>query len=81
VHVLRTGSAGQLAVYALQYDGRFVEDPIWFQLQTAGELLFSGRKAMTLFFARQSAGSHEADIDALNATKFLLAAIDSFASQ
>ena len=42
--------SGGVAFYALQYDGAFVEDPIRFQLRTAGELLFSGRKAMTLFF-------------------------------
>ena len=32
----------------------FVQDPIRFQLRTAGELLFSGRKAMTLFFLRRT---------------------------
>src|SRR5687767_6181107 len=40
---------GTVALYALQYDDGFVENPIRFQLRTAGELLFSGRKAMTLF--------------------------------
>src|SRR5688572_24699034 len=49
VHVLYADS-GTVAMYTLHYDNRFVEDPIRFQLRTAGELLFSGRKAMTLFF-------------------------------
>ena len=54
VHVLYTESGG-VAFYALHYDRAFVQDPIRFQLRTAGELLFSGRKAMTLFFMTDDA--------------------------
>ena len=53
VHVLRTGrESGPAAMYVLHYDDRFVSDPILFQIRTAGELLFKGRRAMTLFFVR-----------------------------
>jgi hypothetical protein len=48
IHVLY--KPGGVALYALHYDNAFVQDPIRFQLRTAGQLLFSGRKAMTLFF-------------------------------
>ena len=50
VHVLTNDTGRAVALYALHYDGRFISDPIRFQLRTAGELLFSGRKPMTLFF-------------------------------
>jgi len=54
VHVLETGlDSGPVAFYVLHYDERFVSDPIWFQIRTAGEMLFRGRRAMTLFFVRQ----------------------------
>ena len=55
VHVLESaGGPRQIALYTLMYDDGFVEDPIWFQLRTAGKLLVSGRKQMTLFFAHQA---------------------------
>jgi len=54
VHVLETGrDSGSGAFYVLHYDERFVSDPIWFQIRAAGEMLFRGRRAMTLFFVRQ----------------------------
>ena len=53
LHVLYTeADAGTTAIYALHYDDRFVDEPIAFQFRLAGELFFSGRKAMTLFFVR-----------------------------
>jgi len=53
VHVLRgTGSEAVNAAYVLEYEGDFIEDPVRFQLRTAGEMLFRGRRAMTVFFAR-----------------------------
>jgi hypothetical protein len=80
VHVLRAAPGGTsgLAMYVLHYDGRFVEDPIWFQLRTAGELLFSARKPMTLFFANDVNVPDDADAENLPATSLLFAAIDEF---
>jgi hypothetical protein len=66
------------AMYVLHYDDRYIEDPIWFQLRTAGELLFSRRQAMTLLFARQVDVAEAADDQALPATRLLLAAVDAF---
>src|SRR5688572_308085 len=49
VHVLRSETGNRMgALYVLHYDNRFVENPIRFQIRTAGELLLSGRKPMTL---------------------------------
>ena len=76
VHVLYADS-DEVSLYALHYDGAFVEDPIRFQLRTAGELLFSGRKAMTLFFLSTSAGT-AAGIESLPSLGLFFDAIDRF---
>jgi hypothetical protein len=82
VHVLRTGrGSSALAVYVLHYDGRFVENPISFQIRTAGELLFTGRKPMTLFFARDPAIVEGADPQGTAAAALLFSAIDRFIAQ
>jgi hypothetical protein len=75
VHVLHTASNG-VALYALHYDPGFVQDPIRFQLRMAGELLFSGRKAMTLFFLTDGNGG--SDIESLPSLSPFFTAIDSF---
>lgn len=72
------GDTGTTAMYTLHYDGRFVEDPLTFQLRTAGELLFSGRKAMTLFFLTIDNVPADSEIDTLPAIKLLFSAIDRF---
>lgn len=80
VHVLRAGTSDNvLAVYALYYDGGFVENPITFQLRTATELLFSGRKAMTLLFAQDPSVPASADVSTAPPTRVLFAALDYFA--
>ena len=79
VHVLSTRTAGgPVAMYVLHYDDRFVQDPIGFQIRTAGELLFSRRKAMTLFFATDEIVPVSADVAALPSLRLLFAAIDQF---
>ena len=82
LHVLATRRAGRegIAVYALLHDGKFVERPLLFQLRTSAALLFSGRKAMTLFLAADLSGRPAAIEDA-PATRVLLAAIDAFETQ
>jgi hypothetical protein len=70
-----------LALYALHYDTRFVDDPIAFQIRTAGELLFSRRKPMTLFFAFDERPREDVAVDDSPAMKVLLAAIDAFVAQ
>ena len=77
VHVLY-GEAGSVGLYVLDYDGAFVEDPIRFQLRMAAEMLFSGRRAMTLFFLsdRQPA----APVQSLPSLGLLFEAINRFSS-
>jgi hypothetical protein len=72
------GDTGTAAMYTLHYDGRFVEDPLTFQLRTAGELLFSGRKAMTLFFLTVDNVPADSEIATMPAIKLLFSAIDRF---
>jgi len=79
VHVLYTDvENGTVAMYALHYDDRFVQDPIMFQIRTSGELLFSRRKAMTLFFVTDGHASLTKSIESTPAARLLLAAVDEF---
>jgi hypothetical protein len=81
VHLLRTSSETEgTAVYALHYDGQFVSDPIWLQLRVAGELLFGGRKPMTLLFARDVGGAKGSTPSSLPSARILTAAIDHFSN-
>jgi hypothetical protein len=69
---------GSVGMYVLHYDDSFVDSPIRLQLQTAGELLFSGRKPMTLFFARALNVPRNVDVESLGAARVLLEAVDQF---
>lgn len=79
VFVLDTGlERGPVVFYVLHYGDGFVSDPIWFQIRTAGELLFRGRRAMTLFLAEDDNVDAEADLSKRPALTLLYAAIDAF---
>lgn len=69
---------GATASYVLHYGDEFVAAPIRFQLRTAGELLFSRRKAMTLFFVFDPAAQPGDDLETAGATQILISAIDRF---
>lgn len=78
VHVLTPGPGVNAAgAYVLHYDSRFVADPIRFQIRTAGEMLFSARKPMTLFFVLAK-NLPERDLSASSAVTLLFAAVDGF---
>jgi hypothetical protein len=81
VFVLRGADRGGLVLYSLLYSGRFIENPIRFQLRTAGELLFSGRRDMILFFALDASEPHHTPVEAATATMVLREAIDRFLDQ
>ena len=82
VHVLRPAAdSTATALYVLHYDDEFVENPIWFQVRTAGALLFSRRLPMTLFFANDLETPPDETLDKLPATTLLVAAIESFLEQ
>jgi hypothetical protein len=78
VHVLSNDDAGPTGLYLLYYDGRFIEDPIRFQIRTAGELLIGGRKPMTLFFVRDDEAPSGANPLTLPAARLLLSAVQAF---
>jgi len=80
VHVLTSDESRAVGLYVLQYDGRFVADPIRFQLRTAGELLFSGRKPMTLFFVRDDAAAPGVSPLKLPAATLLFEAVARFSA-
>ena len=79
VHVLHTETEEKgSAMYALHYDDAFVADPLWFQVSLAGQLLFSGRRPMTLFFARDVLGSKGTTPDTYPSARVLKAAVTAF---
>jgi len=65
-------------MYVLQFDGRFIADPVWFQIRTSGELLFSGRKPMTLFFVLDEKAPSGVSPLKLPAAHLLFEAVDRF---
>lgn len=69
-----------VALYALHYDGGYIDNPVLFQLRTAFELLVSRRKPLTLFMASSLSGAPDTVQDA-PATRLLLAAIADFERQ
>jgi len=82
VHTLESAVANrQLVMYALLYDGVFVENPIRFQLQTAGKLLVGGRRQMTLFFVHQASVPAEQPAEDTAAATILRAAVGAFVQQ
>lgn len=82
VHVLRPNVGERArAMYALHYDDRFIDNPILFQLRTAGELLFTPRKPMTIFFVLDALAEPDADAAAPALSPLLFAAIDEFRAQ
>ena len=79
VHRLKPNAGVEaLGMYVLHYDDQFVENPMLFQIQTAGELLFSGRKPMTIFFALDPRAPEDGNIETSGASRVLFAAIASF---
>jgi hypothetical protein len=83
VHVLRSGlEEGPAAGYVLEYGGEFIADPVRFQIRTTGELLFQGRRPMTVFFARDlNSQSARAPFDSLPSVKLARAAAEAFLTQ
>ena len=81
VHVLTNRDTNAVGLYVLHYDGRFVGDPIPFQIRTAGELLFTPRKAMTLFFVRDDTVAEGENPLKLPAAGLMASAIEAFDSR
>ena len=75
VHVLRpVGESPTTAMYVLEYGGRYIDDPLWFQVRAAGELLLSPPRPMTLFFVTDPAGAGS-DLRHSRAARVLLASV------
>ncbi len=81
VRLLRKRIGKGAAAYALLYEDQFVSNPIGFQLKTSFELVFSPRKALTLFLVfDKDLPSHQALEDSA-VTRVLLDAVESFRNQ
>jgi hypothetical protein len=81
VHVLSNGGNGPIGLYVLHYDGRFVADPIRFQLRTALEQLVEPRKPMTIIYARDDASKAVRDLPNTAAARVLMTAVQQFTAQ
>lgn len=70
-----------LAAYVLHYDHRFVENPYVFQVRQAAELLFTGRRAMTLIYVQDLAAPPDAAVEETMAMRLLAAAVEAWEEQ
>ncbi len=78
VHVLQPNAGSRaIGMYVLHYEDRFIDNPLTFQIRSAGELLFSRRQPMTLFFVLDDAPPSNVDRMESSAAKVLFAAIDA----
>jgi hypothetical protein len=79
IHIFTTsrGDRKGVAVYTLVNEGRYVRNPILFQVRTSAEWLFSGRKPMTLIMASDLTGSVR-QLDRAPSVIVLAAAIQAF---
>ena len=79
IRVLTTSGRGRkgIAVYALAYEGEYIQNPVLFQVRMSAGLLFSGRKPLTLFMASDLKGSPR-QLDRAPSVALLSAAIQAF---
>lgn len=79
IHLLTGENASRdlRSMYVLVYDGRYVENPISFQLRTSLELLVSRRKPMTLVFVREAGLQPGVPLEGSRGLQVLLAAVRS----
>jgi hypothetical protein len=68
------------ALFAVQVGGRFMDEPVWFQLRQAAAVLIRGRQQATLFFARTS-GRLPRTLEGSPAAEVLQAGIRAFLAQ
>jgi hypothetical protein len=81
IHVLHPADGVEAtAAYVLHYGDRFVDNPITFQLRTAGELLISPRQMMTILFAFEGRRPQDGAISSAM-SDLLVAALDDFLGQ
>lgn len=79
IHVLRPPLPERgIVLYVLHSDDTFVEDPVWFQIRSAAELLYQKRKPMTLFFLRVNDTPSGASVTTLPATELLFETLQRF---
>lgn len=82
VHVLKPAPGVRAgAMYVLHYHTRFVDNPIAFQIRAAGELLFSRRRPMTLFFVFNESPQPGGGAKESAGAMLLLEAIEAFLNQ
>ena len=82
VHVLRGTTDGTgLALYALRYGDRFVENPYLFQLRSSLALLVAPRREMTLFLVHDRFADATSPVESSATASLLVAAIEDFLDQ
>ena len=83
VHVLQSPprQGHELAVYALLYDDRFIDNPYLFQLRSSWDLLIGGRRQMTLFLVHDASNPPQVPLENSLAVRVLHEAIQRFVGQ
>ena len=81
VNLLKNDTNPNIAAYALLYDGKFIDNPIWHQVLDSLNLLVSARKPMVLFYISDDSPPKNTTFKDTNAAFLLTKAIASYQSQ
>jgi len=81
IHILSNDNHSIVIIYALEYDNRFIKNPITHQLAESIRLLVNPRKPMTLFYASQTGLPSNLPIEQSAAMTLLSLAIQNFNKQ
>ena len=81
VNLLYNDARSNMAAFVLLYDGKFIDNPISFQIQDALKQLISSRKAMTLFYVVDENVPKNTEFVQTSAASLLNKAIKDFMAQ
>lgn len=81
VNLLYNDARSNMAAFALYYDGKFIDNPISFQIQDSLKQLISAGKPMTLFYIADDNAANNTDFIQSSAATLLKSAIMDFMNQ
>jgi len=81
VNLLYNDARSNMAAFALYYDGKFIDNPISFQIQDSLKQLISAGKPMTLFYIADDNAANKTDFIQSSAATLLKSAIKDFMTQ
>jgi hypothetical protein len=81
VNLLRNNIRPNMAAFVLLYDGKFIDNPISYQIQDSLKQLISARKPMTLFYIADDSAPKDTSFNKTPAASLLEKAIKDFMAQ